>query len=375
MKVPFNDLARLNNNVRADIMDAVKRVITSPFVVLGPELEKFEDWLTCHTGKSGTVGVGNGTDALEISFRVLASEDRRIIVTQANAGGYSSIAALRAGLEVQYCDLNESGKSFDISHLREILNRLGNKIAAIVVTHLYGIVHDPAELISLADEFQIPLVEDCAQAIGVTTGAGNAGSFGDVACFSFYPTKNLGALGDGGAASFADEVHFRKARKLREYGWSEKYHITLEGGRNSRLDEVQAAILNVKTKFLDTWNSERLSTHNLYSRELETSPFLSFVAEATDYHNAHLEVVKLDPGLRDKFVEHMRRQGVDCKIHYPICDHKQAIFKSGPVSLRRSEKLTSQVVSLPNFPHMTLAEKHQVIDAALQFGSRKVGEL
>lgn len=171
--------------------------------------------------------------------------------------------------------------------------------------------------------------------------------------------------------SFAKYDDVEKARKLREYGWSEKYEITLDGGRNSRLDEVQAAVLNVKREFLGEWNSERLDTHEFYSRELRDLPFLSFVAEEGDFHNAHLEVVKLESTLRAKFLQHMKLEGVDCRVHYPICDHQQLTYKDGLVSLVRSEKMAAQVVTLPNFPHMTKAEKDKVVSAALRFGESK----
>ncbi len=243
------------------------------------------------------------------------------------------------------------------------------KPRAIIVTHLYGQVAEIELLAQLARDAGIPLVEDCAQAHGARLNGRMVGSFGALGCFSFYPTKNLGALGDGGAICTNDEALADRIRSLRQYGWRAKYDVALPGGRNSRLDEVQAAVLRLKLPYLDKWNNERRKIAERYNEAFTTLPNIILPPLRDDYV-AHLYVIRLLE--RESLRQFLLERGIATDVHYPIPDHRQQAYLPANTasSLSVTEKSCSQVVSLPCFPGLSTGEIDTVISAVCDWHSR-----
>ncbi len=258
MRVPFNDLSRAVLEDRERIVTAIGAVLDSGWFVLGPRVEAFEAALADSIGATHAVGVASGTDALELAIRATMPEGRSVVLTAANAGGYAAIAARRAGFEVRWADIDERTLCLDSA---SVADRLDPDVGVVVATHLYGRMAPVEALVDLTRAAGAALVEDCAQAIGAERDGRMAGSFGDAAAFSFYPTKNLGALGDGGAVVTGSSAVADRVRSLRQYGWGAKYDAVLPGGSNSRLDELQAAVLLARLDGVAAGNARRRRHH------------------------------------------------------------------------------------------------------------------
>ena len=246
--------------------------------------------------------------------------------------------------------------------LGEALGAISN-VTAVIVTHLYGLVGNIARIVDTAHSFGASVIEDCAQCHGASVHGRRAGTFADLGCFSFYPTKNLGALGDAGAVVTNQERHAQSIRRLRQYGWTEKYHALEPGGRNSRLDEMQAAVLRVKLARLDGWNARRRSIAARYSAEI-ANPGVTCPAErTTDDYVAHLYVVR--SARREELRAHLAARRVPSDIHYPVPDYRQPaiahLFRD--VSNPAAEAACREVLTLPCFPEMTEDEVSMVIAA------------
>jgi len=365
--VPLNDLSRITKDDFAQISGLAIQVIESGHYVSGPLLREFEDALTNYLGVSGAVGVGNGTDALILSMVVAGVKPGDALITVSNAGSYSMIAAKAIGAEPVFCDVNKENLQMSLRTLEETLrvcaeNRINPR--AVVITHLFGLLNpEIAELADLARSKGIAVIEDCAQAIGARSARGKAGSFGDIAAFSFYPTKNLGALGDGGAVVSNDALLLEKVRALREYGWSKKYHIEMNGGRNSRLDELQAAILLFKLKTIDSQNQKRREIYIRYLSELDSS-YESFAPVTEDYV-AHLAVFSPKSVSRDRVMQKFSEMHVSTGVHYPTLDVEQKLELKyrNLVPLPVSQKYVQSIFTVPLFPEMTEEELETVATA------------
>jgi aminotransferase EvaB len=355
----INDLVRHSMGVGAEIRLALERVITSGWYVLGSEGSAFEREFAGYCGVAHCVGVANGTDALEIAFRVLAIGTGKRVATVANAGCYATSALNLVGATPVFVDVNADDHLMNLERLSATVSAGG--IDAIVVTHLFGVMHDMAAVRQLADRVGIPVIEDCAQAHGARRGGQRAGSVGDIACFSFYPTKNLGAIGDGGAIITNDSDITALIRSLRQYGWESKYRVTSSGGRNSRLDEIQAAVLRAKLPHLDRWNSRRREIATRYSEAIK-HPRISTPPIRGEESVAHLYVVTSDDsvGLR----QYLAAGDIACDVHYPIPDHLQPILAAHHErpSLPVTESLAQRILTLPCFPELTNQEVDYIID-------------
>ena len=296
--------------------------------------------------------MGNGTDALELALRALSVGPGDEVVTAANAGMYATTAIRAAGAVPLYVDIDERSLLIDPAALNAGVTA---RTRAVIATHLYGRLADVGALARIAQDRGIALIEDCAQAHGAQRNGCKAGTFGTVGCFSFYPTKNLGALGDAGAIVTSDFQIAVRLRALRAYGWGTKYHCTMEGGRNSRMDELQAAVLRVKLPYLAAWNRRRRAIAALYAVAI-ANPAVSLppaVDDGTDV--AHLYVVRTRH--RESLRAHLAAAEVATDIHYPVPDHRQpgagAVARQG---LARTERACADVLSLPCYPELTDAE-------------------
>jgi dTDP-3-amino-2,3,6-trideoxy-4-keto-D-glucose/dTDP-3-amino-3,4,6-trideoxy-alpha-D-glucose/dTDP-2,6-dideoxy-D-kanosamine transaminase len=357
--VPMNDLARAAGDQRAQLRAAIDGVLASGWFVHGAEHAAFEEELAAFVGVPECAGVANGTDALELAIRAFSPPAGSVVVTAANAGTYASTAARRAGCSVRYADVDRATMNLEWATVEPVLD---DAVSVVIVTHLYGRMADAGPLLEGCARRGIRVVEDCAQAIGATGPSGRAGSLGDAAAFSFYPTKNLGAVGDGGAVATRLPEIAEQVRCLRQYGWSSKYTVGAEGGRNSRLDEIQAAVLRVRLPLVEGGNERRRAIIGRYAAAAAGTRVT--VAPAADAsHAAHLAVALSEE--RADVRAALAAHGVQTDVHYPLADHRQQPFAAtyGEVSLPVTEWLQERIFSLPCFPELTEAEIGKVCDA------------
>jgi dTDP-3-amino-2,3,6-trideoxy-4-keto-D-glucose/dTDP-3-amino-3,4,6-trideoxy-alpha-D-glucose/dTDP-2,6-dideoxy-D-kanosamine transaminase len=341
------------------IAEKLREVAASGRYILGPEVDSFEQEFAAYCGAKHCIGVANGTDALEIALRALAPAAGSVVVTAANAGMYSGTAIRRAGLRPRYADVDPDTLLLTPESVVAVLDA---DVSVVIVTHLYGRLADVAGIREALAARGIAVLEDCAQAVGAGGQGHRAGSLGDVAAFSFYPTKNLGALGDGGAVVTVRADVAERARRLRMYGWTTKYQVGEDGGRNSRLDEVQAAFLRVRLPFVDADNAARRAIIARYA-DAAAGTRVRVLPAVGDDHVAHLAVAVAPD--RDAVRAALLEQGVQTDVHYPVPDHLQAPFAGeyAGVSLPVTEERSGQIFSLPCFPELTAAEVDQVCSA------------
>jgi len=358
MTVPMNDLLRGFNSHREELLAALVRVAQSGWYVQGPEHAAFQREFAHFVGVAHCVGVASGTDALELAIRAVGEGRDGTVLTAGNAGGYTTTAARRAGRGVSFADVDPSSLCLSRRSVEPVLEG----VAICVVTHLYGRLAPIEQIVELCHDRGVAVIEDCAQSVGAERGGRKAGSFGDAATFSFYPTKNLGALGDGGAVVTSDPDLAASLLRLRQYGWTSKYSIGVDGGRNSRLDEMQAAVLRSRLPHLPAWSERRRQIIKRYAAAAEGTS-LTILPAAGEDHVGHL-AVGLTP-YRDEVVAALDAAGVRTDVHYPIPDHLQPAFAEdfAHVSLPVTEETARQVVTMPCFPELTDAEVEQVCDA------------
>lgn len=354
----INDLNRHVRPIQTALNAAIERVLHSGWFVLGPEVNAFEKEFAGYCGVSHCVSLANGTDALELALRALGVGPGKTVLTVANAGMYSTIAILATGATPVYADILPDTFLMDFTDVQRMLGQ--QQIDAIIVTHLYGLLGGVQKIVQLAHDRGIPVIEDCAQAHGAMLQEKKAGSFGDIACFSFYPTKNLGALGDGGAIVTDRSDLTEKVRQLRQYGWTSKYHADVAGGRNSRLDEIQAALLRVMLPMLDQWNARRREIATRYTNGI-SNPKVIPPAIHTKEYVAHLYVIRT-PG-RNALKQYLAEAGIPSDIHYPIPDYAQTscrrLFEG--IDKPVTSQTCAEVLTLPCFPELSDEEVDMII--------------
>ena len=345
--IPFNDLARQTNGLEEEIESAIRRVVASGWFILGREVEAFEAEFAAYCGATQCVGVANGTDALELALRALEIGPGDRVATVANAGGYSTAAILAVGALPLYVDVNADSMVMDP---RALSAAIAPGVRAIIATHLYGRLADMPAILRAAGS--VPVIEDCAQAHGARRDGRGAGTWGALGCYSFYPTKNLGALGDGGAVVGNDAPLTARLRQLRQYGWKSRYHSAVGGGRNSRLDEMQAAVLRAKLPHLDEWNQRRRAIAAAYNHLLEGTPLVAPGLE--EGYVAHLYVIRWPS--RDALRAALRNASIGSDVHYPIPDHRQEFARGrtwASCKLPITEACCREVLTLPCFPELS----------------------
>lgn len=361
MHIPFNDLKRGTNVIRDEIQVAIQRVLDSGWFVLGPEHDALEIELAEFVGVKHAVNVANGTDALELGLAALGVKVGDYVLTVANAGAYASTAILLLGAEPVYVDVDPETLLMSAATLHAALEKMPEKPKAIVVTHLYGAMAPIEEIVRIAHSQNIAVMEDCAQSLGATKNGKRAGSFADIASTSFYPTKNLGALGDGGAIFTDNEVLATAVKRMRQYGWSSKYNIEFSHGRNSRLDEIQAAILRVKLPNLDKQNERRRLIHSRYEKANNIKA--QVLNKSSESFIGHLAVLTSEN--RNAARVTMESFGVKTDVHYPVPDHKQKFphFTPKNMPLEVTEWAVGSVFSVPLYPELTDKEISIVVES------------
>lgn len=361
----MNDFKAESDELREAMLDAAKRVIDSGWYILGNESSSFEQLWAKVCGTRYAVGVGNGMDAIEIILRGLnIGKDDEVITTPMTAFA-TVLAILRAGATPVLADIDPDTGLLSIDSVQRCLSK---RTKAVVLVHLYGQVRKMDDWTALCSNHGIYLVEDCAQAHLASSNGKVAGSFGIAGAYSFYPTKNLGALGDAGIIVTQDEMLSGRASRLRNYGQSIRYHHP-ELGMNSRLDEIHAAMLSVRFNWLPKFTEQRRHIAQEYRASLN-NPLVQQLAEPEDMsaHVYHLFVVMC--AQRDKLQAHLRMQGVQSLIHYPVPVHQQIpckALKCDPRGLKITEKYAEQCLSLPCHPQMKDMDIAQVITAVNSF--------
>lgn len=356
--IPLNDLARSWIATSTDVRSSVTRVLARGWYVQGPEHDAFEDELAAYLGVTHAVAVANGTDALALALLAVGCDAGCEVVTAANAGGYTSVAAARLGCGTVYADVEPDGL---VMTPETVAAAIGPATRAVVVTHLYGNVADVKGIVAVCRPRGVAVVEDIAQALGAVVEGQRVGSVGDVAAISFYPTKNLGAAGDGGAVATSDRDIARSVRSLRQYGWGRKYEVERLHGMNSRLDEVQAAILRLGLGRLDQMTARRQDIVRRYRAAI--GPTGRMVSASTSSFVAHLAVARF--AARDRVREAFRADGIATEIHYPIPDHRQPGLPPAvrTTDLRETEDAAGEILTVPCFPELTDLEISRVCDA------------
>lgn len=364
LKVPFGDLRRQYAWMRQEIDEAVHRVFERGWFILGVEGENFEREFARYLDVKHCVGVGSGTEAIHLALRAVGVKAGDEVITAANTCVPTVSGIWAAGATTVLVDVDEKSFTLDVNRLEAAITP---KTRAILPVHLYGQAADLDPIMEIARNLDIKVIEDAAQAHGATYRGRKLGAIADVAAFSFYPSKNLGANGDGGAVTTNHEEIAERLRRLRNYGQEKRYYHSSKG-TNSRLDEVQAAILSAKLKHLDDWNQRRRAIARLYDQEI-VNPLIQQPAEmGYGTHNYHLYVIRCER--RDQLQEHLAERGVTTLIHYPLPIHLQQAYqdlhkREGDYPV--AESLARQVLSLPIFPELTYDEARHVIESINSF--------
>ena len=358
---------------RAAIDAAIARVLEGGLYVLGGEVEAFEAAFAAFVGAAHAIGVGNGTDAIELALRACGIGSGDLVFTVSHTAVATIAAIERAGAIAVLIDVEPGTYTMAPHELSRALRMPPpGRPAAVLPVHLYGQPADLSALSEIARRHGLRLIEDCAQSHGALWRGRPVGSFGDIACFSFYPTKNLGALGDGGMVVTTDRLLASASREIREYGWRERY-ISARIGINSRLDAIQAAILGVKLDRLYADNTRRQAIAARYDAGLAELPLAVPVRHPDATHVFHQYVIRLDK--RDRLRDRLRAAGIGTGIHYPTPVHRQPAYSgrltAGPSGLGVTERAAPQILSLPMYPQLSDQAVERVIaEIRMFFGFR-----
>jgi len=361
--IPLVDLGYEYQSIKEEIDQAVDGVLGSSWFILGPKVKEFEEKFAQYLGVKYAVGVASGTEALRLAFLALDIKAGEGIILPANA--YPTAFAISAiGAIPQLVDIEPETFNLDPTKIKSVISK---KTRAIVPVHLYGQPVDFAPILKLAKKHKLLVIEDCAQAHGAKYKMKKVGSFGELGCFSFYPTKNLGAYGDGGMLVTNNKNLARRVRMLRMYGEKKRYQSVIPGF-NSRLDELQAAILLVKLKYLDLWNQKRRKAASYYQDLLARSKVILPQEQSFATHVWHLFVMRCSR--RDNLQAYLKEKQIITGIHYPTAVHLQKSYqylgyKKGDFPV--AETISREILSLPLYPGITRKQQRQVVKEIINF--------
>jgi len=363
MDVPFLDLQKSYKDLKPEIDRGIQRILDKGNFILGEELKCFEKNFAEYIGVDYFTGVGNGSDALDIALQALNLNKDDEVITQANTYIATCLAPIHNQCKLVLCDCNKETHQISIDDLED---KITTKTKVLIIVHLYGLVSDMDKICELCTKYNIILIEDVAQAHGASWKGKRLGSFGKMACFSFYPGKNLGAFGDGGGIATNNKVLHDKIRLLRNYGSVVKYHYDIVG-RNSRLDTIQAAILDVKLKYLNANNEKRRKGANLYKQllcDVDKIVFPEILEDSVPVY--HLLVIKTK--YRDDLQKFLKTKGIQIFIHYPItCGQAKCFQYLKPNVCPNAIELSQQILSLPLYPELSEESIKYVCDNIKDF--------
>ena len=363
MEIKFFDPLRQYKSIKGEINDAISSVLKGGRYVLAENVEAFEREFADYLGVRYAVGVASGTEAIQLALMILGIGRGDEVITVPNTAIPTVSAVSLAGATPVLCDIDPLTLTIDVEKVKD---RISKNTRAILPVHLYGIPVDMNRLSVIAEKMSIPLIEDACQAHGASIHGKKVGGFGTLGCFSFYPTKNLGCYGDGGAVVTDDEDLYDKLKLLRNYGQRDRYIHEVKG-LNSRLDELQAAVLRVKLKKLDGWNLQRIKLAGYYD-ELILNKDVIKLPRVNGFTNVyHLYVIRHPR--RDELMQYLAQNGVQTLIHYPIPIHLQRSYAElgSKGDFPVSEKACSEVLSLPLYPELKEAELEYISDLINKF--------
>lgn len=359
-----NPLAQYRS-YQSEIREAIARVSDGGRYVLGSEVRAFESEFASYTGAKYGIGVGSGTDALRLALKACGIGHGDEVITVSHTAVATAAAIELAGAAPVFVDIEPSHYTIDPERIKAAITP---RTKAIVPVHLYGQPARMDSILKIAKERSLRVIEDCAQAHGAVYRGARVGSLADIAAFSFYPTKNLGALGDGGIVVTNDSRLAERVSSLRQYGWDD-WRISREVGCNSRLDELQAAILRVKLKHLDKDNASRARLADMYNDDLKGAGLILPAVDMDGTHVYHLYVVRSKD--RDGLKTFLKKEGVEALIHYPVPVHLQDAYKNragAGVKLTETERAAGEILSLPMYPELPAEDVKKVIAAIIKFG-------
>lgn len=382
MKIPLLDLGAQLSPLREEIVAAVTKVIDSTTYIQGPEVLALEDEIAAYCGAKYAIGVSSGTDALLVSLMALGIGSGDKVLTTPYSFFATMGVILRLGAEPVFCDIDPVSYNMDPEKMAAILKGDTEKnIKAIIPVHLYGQCADMGAIMEIANNYSLPVIEDAAQAIGAEYPEPNGqwtktGTMGICGCFSFFPSKNLGGIGDGGMVVSNDKAFADKVRMLRNHGAQPKYYHSEIGG-NFRLDPIQATVLRIKLKHLESWHAGRRENADYYTKLFAASPLVAEgnvktptavykeVAQkernSRNYHIYNQYVIEVEN--RDALIDHLRKQNIGCEIYYPLCLHEQKCLqgKIQAVAMPHAEKAAKSTIALPIYPELTQEMQEYVV--------------
>ncbi|MGH7496517.1 MAG: DegT/DnrJ/EryC1/StrS family aminotransferase [bacterium] len=368
MRIPFIDLKRQYDSIKTEIDSAIAEVINAAAFIGGPHVESFERAFAGFCNTKHCIGVANGTDALYLALRALNVGREDEVITAANSFIATSEAITMAGAKAVFVDIDPGTYNINVDKIAE---KITPRTKVIVPVHLYGQPADMDPILDLARRHQLIVVEDAAQAHGALYRGRRIGTFGDIACFSFYPGKNLGAYGDAGALVTNDDGLALKARMIANHGRRDKYDHEIEGV-NSRLDGMQAAVLQVKLRHLSEWNENRRKNAAIYNDLLRNTGVSAPVEIDNVTAVYHLYVIRVKHGRRQQLQEHLRSRGIDTGIHYPIALPNlkaYAYLAHAARDFPEATRASQEILSLPMFPELEELQIEYIAKAISEFSA------
>ena len=365
--IPFVQLRSQFESIESEIRAAIDQVLDSSWYILGNQVRGFEEEFAAYLGASHCLGVASGTDAITLALKAVGVGIGDEIITVANTCVPTLSGVSATGATPVLVDIVPATLTMDPGQLESAITE---RTKAIVPVHLYGHPCDMDPILQIAKQHGLAVVEDCAQAHGTEYRGRRCGTFGTAAAFSFYPSKNLGAYGDGGAVVTNHEAVAERVRMLRNYGEERRYYHTVKG-LNSRLDEIQAGILRVKLKHLDSWNNARRLRAGEYCNRLRMFPVRLPMEAAWAKHIYHLFVIRA--ARRDQLMAHLKDRGIGTLIHYPVPIHLQQAYADlghKPGDFPHAEAACNEVLSLPMYPELTMSDIECVAEAIESFKPR-----
>jgi len=358
VNIPFFDYRRQLRTIDKEVNSAIKRVLHSGQLILGNEGKMFEDDFAKYIGSKYAIGVNSGTDAIKIALKAIDIKPHDEIITVANTAVPTISAIRECGAIPKFVDIKPD---FNINE-NKIEQTITQKTKAILPVHLFGNPCNISVISKIAKKYQIKIIEDCAQAHGATYRGKKVGGFGDLGCFSFYPTKNLGAYGDAGMITTSNKQLAEKCFQLRMYGMK-KRNYSIREGYNSRLDEIQAAILNVKLKYLDQWNDRRSQIAKFYLNKIKNPYIVLPATNDIKSHAFHLFVIRVKQ--REHFLKYLNENEIGYGIHYPYPIFMQKAYsflnyKNSNLSF--TCRFSKEIVSIPLFPELKNGEIKYIIE-------------
>ena len=364
-EIPAVNLKKQYAAIQMEVDEAIALVLAKGSFGLGDEVSAFEQEFASYCNASHTIGVASGTDALQIALSSLGIGTGDEVITSSHTAVATVVAIEKTGARPILVDIDLHRFTLDPQQIKQTITA---NTRAIIPVHLYGCPAELEPILKIACENNLHILEDCAQAHGASYKNKTVGTWGQISAFSFYPTKNIGAFGDGGAIVTNDVELAKKIRLLRQYGWEERYISSIKG-MNSRLDELQASILRIKLRYLEKWNAKRRELANLYHDTLARVEEITLPHQPADsQHVFHQYVIRT--AKRDELKIFLKERGIHTLIHYPVPIHLQPAYKNlgySPGDFPNTELATKEILSLPMYPELNEEEIHKVSEAVCKF--------